>query len=107
MSECVCMYVCAETLKNCTHISPARPGGDCAPESVAIVRTMELAGQTKIPRILCLAIDSLHKMMSFGFVNGWMPLAPNGSSRALSQSLSLPLFLLRLFRHICVVLFLV
>ena len=60
-------------LKNCTHIDAAKPGGDCAPEAVSIIMAMQLAGKSKVARVLCLAIDSLHKMMSFGFVNGWMP----------------------------------
>ena len=93
----MCVFVFVEMLKTCTHINPARPGGECAPESVMIIKTMELAGQTKIPRVLCLAIDSLHKMMSFGFVNGWMPLPANGLSRLFSFFL---LFIFYFF-HVC------
>ena len=39
----------------------------------AVVRTMDLACRTGVPRIVCLAVDSLHKLVAFGFASGWMP----------------------------------
>ena len=79
-------------MKECKEITPVNESQESNPLILKLVDAMESVCNTKIPEAASLAIDMLHRLISFGFIDGFLP--PNPACLFIYLSLSLHVYFL-------------
>ena len=63
-------------LKECKDLPACNESQESNPVVVKLVEAMESVCNTKNPEAVSLAIDMFHRLISFGFIDGYLPVNP-------------------------------